>query len=88
MYCNLKKILYSGILALAICLQIPAAAYAQGNVTLQADDMPTLSNDSNDFLGVDQNSAPVFPESDDIQLPSPDGMISPQNGVSAPGQRR
>ena len=83
MYCNLKKILYSGILALAICLQIPAAAYAQGDVTLQADGMPTLSNDSNDFLGVDQNSAPVFPESDDIQLPSPDGMISPQNGVSA-----
>lgn len=79
MFYNLKRILCSAMLATVIGFMAIAGAQAQGNVTLEGDDQPMLSNDNADFLGVD-GSIP-----DQLSLPEEDGLGG--DGLMSPGGR-
>lgn len=79
MFYNLKKILCSGVLAMVIGFMAISGAQAQGNVTLEGDGQPMLSNDNADFLGVDA-SIP-----DQLSLPEEDGVGG--EGLMSPAGR-
>lgn len=88
MFYNLKKILCSAMLAVVFCLMTVHSIQAQGNVTLESNDLPDLSNDNPDFLGVDE----TIP--DQLQLPEDEhdmgsnGLLTPSGVVSPSGNEQ
>lgn len=84
MFYNLKKILCSAMLVTVIGLLTAQNIQAQGNVTMEGDDHPVLSNDNPDFLGVDESIPDQLPLPDDGDEFGNHGLISPTGNVAQP----
>lgn len=85
MFCNLKKLLYMALSVSVISMTAAGKLYAQ-NVTLEANELPPLSNDT-DFLGVDGNIPDELSLPDELSAPgslSKDPALTPSDENNLP----